>query len=223
MSSVSRRNTRQTKLLPRATQVASASTSPSKDSPRAQDAGIVAVPYEEARVLLPTPAGWQPLVEQAIKKEPGSEDTEHQAKPATPVGNNLTGDGASANGSGSQNAADEAALSTSVNEEGDAAELDAMDNEALFGSSTDEGSQSLDEDDLFSGFSEEEKAGGGKPKSKVKAGGKRKKGEKLVRWDRGPRRPKTSRRCPPQLVNNAARRRQVSRQMLLLLGSNGQQ
>ena len=66
--------------------------------------------------------------------------------------------------------APEAALSTSVKEEGDTAELDAIEDEDLFGSSTDEGSQGLDEDDLFNGFNEEVKGDPTEVKKEIEAG-----------------------------------------------------
>ena len=158
MSSAPRR-TRQTRVVPRVTKVPSNPKSPRK-------------------VLSPLLVGCQPREDQAIKKEPGSEDTEDQAKPATPSGNNLTGDGASANGSGSESTADEAALSTSAREEKDAAELDAIDKEDLFGSASDQGSESLDEEDLLKNLREEEKESGDKSESQVKKGVKRKTSEK---------------------------------------------
>ena len=158
MSSASTR-TQQTKVVPPVTRVPSNPKSPRK-------------------VLSPLLVGCQPRVDQAIKKEPGSEDTEDQAKAATPSGNNLTGDGASANGSGSESTADEAASSTSAKEDKEAAELDAIDNEDLFGSATDQGSESLDEEDLLKGLREEEEESGDKAESQVKKGVKRKRGVK---------------------------------------------
>ena len=65
--------------------------------------------------------------------------------------------------------APEAALSTSVNEEGDTAELDAIEDEDWFGSSTDEDSQGLDEDDLFKGFKEEVKGDPTEVKKEIEA------------------------------------------------------